>query len=308
MHIDAGVGGDMTRADNFAGRLEVVMKALSLSRGRLAADLGVDKSVVARWATGAVTPSEHNLAALTSLIAGRQPGFSMLDWDRSPEALVALFGGKPAIEEPGPEDPLGYPPAMIEQARAATARRGAAYEGFWQTTRPSMLMKHRFFHDRGMIRREPNGLLSIQFGGAGLLFTGWMLPAEGQLFVTVYDTVGFTPIFLILNGVPLPKASMLDGLVMGAALNAARSPSAYPIILERVGDLTGDREADDARCAELLKQDPLAAEGGVPEHIERYLIRDLGPEAEKKGGDLFLMAPVATSLSRGETTGGRLTG
>lgn len=298
----------MARSGNFAGKLEVVMKALSLSRGRLAADLGVDKSVVARWATGTVTPSEHNLAALTAFVAARQPGFSMLDWDRSPDALVALFGGQVAGPAAAPGDPLGYPPAMIEQVRAATERRGGAYEGFWRTTRPSMLMKHRFFHDRGMIRREPNGLLSIQFGGAGLLFTGWMLPAEGQLFVTVYDTVGYTPIFLILNGVPLPKASMLDGLVMGAALNAARSPSAYPIIMERIGDLSGEREADDARCAELLKQDPLAPEGEVPGHIERYLVRDLGPEAEKKGGDLFLMAPVATSLSRGETAGGRLTG
>lgn len=299
----------MTRSVSFAGKLEVVMKALSLSRGRLAADLGVDKSVVARWATGAVTPSEHNLAALTALVAQKQPGFSMLDWDRSAEALVALFGGRAdAGDADSPPDPLGYPPAIIEQARAATQRRGGAYEGFWRTTRPSMLMKHRFFHDRGMIRRESNGLLSIQFGGAGLLFTGWMLPAEGQLFVTVYDTVGYTPIFLILNGVPLPKASMLDGLVMGAALNAARSPSAYPIILERTGDLSGDREADDAACAELLKQDPLSPEGSVPEHIERYLIRDIGPEAEKNGGDLFLLAPVATSLSRGETTGGRLTG
>jgi transcriptional regulator with XRE-family HTH domain len=298
----------MTRTGGFAGRLEVVMKALSLSRGRLAADLGVDKSVVARWATGAVTPSEHNLAALTALVAGRRPGFSMLDWDRSPEALVALFGGDAPAANGGPADPLGYPPAMIEQARAATQRRGAAYEGFWRTTRPSMLMKHRFFHDRGMIRREANGLLSIQFGGAGLLFTGWMLPAEGQLFVTVYDTVGFTPIFLILNGVPLPKASMLDGLVMGAALNAARSPSAYPIIMERTGDLSGDRDADDAACADLLGQDPLAPEGSVPDHIERYLIRDIGPRAEAAGGDLFLMAPVATSLSRGETAGGRLTG
>ena len=298
----------MTRTGGFAGRLEVVMKALSLSRGRLAADLGVDKSVVARWATGAVTPSEHNLAALTALVAGRRPGFSMLDWDRSPEALVALFGGDAPAANGGPADPLGYPPAMIEQARAATQRRGAAYEGFWRTTRPSMLMKHRFFHDRGMIRREANGLLSIQFGGAGLLFTGWMLPAEGQLFVTVYDTVGFTPIFLILNGVPLPKASMIDGLVMGAALNAARSPSAYPIIMERTGDLSGDRDADDAACADLLGQDPLAPEGSVPDHIERYLIRDIGPRAEAAGGDLFLMAPVATSLSRGETAGGRLTG
>lgn len=298
----------MGRPNNFPAKLDVVMKALSLSRGRLAADLGVDKSVVARWATGVVSPSGHNLAALTTLVAGRKPGFSMLDWDREPPALVALFGGQ-ATETMAPAAPVaGLPPAVIEQARATTERRGAAYEGFWRTTRPSMLMQRRFFHDHGMIRREANGLLAIQFGGAGLLFEGLMLPAEGQLFVTVYDTVGFTPIYLILNGVPLPKASMLDGLVMGAALNAARSPSAYPIIMERIGDLTGDRAADDATCAELLRRDPLAPEGSVPETIERYLIRDIGPAAAKAGGELFLMAPVASSLSRGESVGGRLTG
>lgn len=299
----------MGRPNNFPAKLDVVMKALSLSRGRLAADLGVDKSVVARWATGAVSPSEHNLAVLTALIAGRKPGFSMLDWDRSPEAMLTLFGGDAPAPPPAAAAPLaGYPAAMLEQARATTERRGAAYEGFWRTTRPSMLMQHRFFHDHGMIRREANGLLAIQFGGAGLLFEGLMLPAEGQLFVTVYDTVGFTPIYLILNGVPLPKASMLDGLVMGAALNAARSPSAYPIIMERIGDLSGDRAADDAHCADLLQRDPLAPEGSVPDNIEHYLIRDIGPAARKAGGDLFLMAPVATSLSRGESAGGHLTG
>lgn len=299
----------MGRLTNFPAKLDLVMKALSFSRGRLAADLGVDKSVVARWATGAVSPSEHNLAALTALIAGRKPGFSMLDWDREPAALLTLFGGQAAEAPAAAGAPvIGLPPAMIEQARATTERRGAAYEGFWRTTRPSMLMQHRFFHDHGMIRREANGLLAIQFGGAGLLFEGLMLPAEGQLFVTVYDTVGYTPIYLILNGVPLPKASMLDGLVMGAALNAARSPSAYPIIMERIGDLSGDRAADDAHCAELLQTHPLAAEGSVPEHIERYLIRDIGPAAEKNGGELFLLAPVASSLSRGESAGGHLTG
>ena len=299
----------MGRLTNFPAKLDLVMKALSFSRGRLAADLGVDKSVVARWATGAVSPSEHNLAALTALIAGRKPGFSMLDWDREPAALLTLFGGQAAEAPAAAGAPvIGLPPAMIEQARATTERRGAGYEGFWRTTRPSMLMQHRFFHDHGMIRREANGLLAIQFGGAGLLFEGLMLPAEGQLFVTVYDTVGYTPIYLILNGVPLPKASMLDGLVMGAALNAARSPSAYPIIMERIGDLSGDRAADDAHCAELLQTHPLAAEGSVPEHIERYLIRDIGPAAEKNGGELFLLAPVASSLSRGESAGGHLTG
>ena len=35
-----------------APKLEFVLKALSMSRGRLAAQLGVDKSAVGRWVTG----------------------------------------------------------------------------------------------------------------------------------------------------------------------------------------------------------------------------------------------------------------
>jgi hypothetical protein len=36
-------------AEPFCRKLELVLKALSTSRGRLAADLGVDKSIVGRW-------------------------------------------------------------------------------------------------------------------------------------------------------------------------------------------------------------------------------------------------------------------
>jgi hypothetical protein len=170
-------------------------------------------------------------------------------------------------------------------------------------------MPGRFFHDHGMIRRADNGLLQFKVGGAGLLFDGWLLLAEGQLFAILFDTVGQTPIFVIWNGVPLSKASFLDGIVMAAALNAARTPSAYPIVMERVGDLTGDREADDAYCEEILKRDPLAPEGSISDDIRHHLVRDIGPKAAEAGyGDLFLLAPITSTLSRGETIGGRLVG
>ena len=55
------------------------------------------------------------------------------------------------------------------------------------------------------IRRADNGLLEFKVGGAGLLFDGWLLLAEGQLFAILFDTVGQTPIFVIWNGVPLSK-------------------------------------------------------------------------------------------------------
>src|ERR1700733_85997 len=81
----------MANAD-FGAKLNLVLKAFSLSRGRLAAELKVDKSLVGRWAAGTVTPSAHNLAGLTGLIAKRLPGFSLLDWDLGIAGLAERLG------------------------------------------------------------------------------------------------------------------------------------------------------------------------------------------------------------------------
>ena len=302
----------MATAEPFSAKLDLVLKALSMSRGRLAADLGVDKSLVGRWASGAVTPSSHSLENLTRLIASKRDGFTMLDWDRDLPDLAHVFGVEARTNGVSPltarSAPEGLPLPVLEMARLTTERRGGTYEGFWRTTRPSVIMPGRFFHDHGMIRRASNGLLEFKVGGAGLLFEGWLLLAEGQLFAILFDVVGQTPIFVIFNGVPLSKASLLDGIVMAAALNAARTPSAYPIIMERVGDLSGDREADDKTCAELLARDPLAPEDEVSPEIQKHLVRDIGPEAAKHGGEMFLLSPAVSTLSRGETIGGRLQG
>ncbi len=300
---------------HFHDKLTLVLKALSMSRGRLAAELSVDKSLVGRWASGTVSPSALNLENLTRVIAKHVGGFTMLDWDRDLAGLADRLGvpvpangnGHGLAAMPGGADALPLP--VLPMSRLTTERRGAAYEGFWRTTRPSVMMPGRFFHDHGIIRRAENGLLEFKVGGAGLLFDGWLLMAEGQLFAILFDTVGQTPIFVIWNGVPLSKASFLDGIVMAAALNAARTPSAYPIVMERVGDLSGDRAADDARCAELLARDPLAPEGSIPDELRHHLVRDIGPEAAKAGtGEMFLLAPITSTLSRGETIGGRLQG
>jgi len=297
----------------FHDKLTLVLKALSMSRGRLAAEAGVDKSLVGRWASGVVSPSPHNLENLTRVISSRVPGFTMLDWDRDLTDLAGRLGveaGVTHVRSQGWMDdgPDALPLPVLAMSRLTTERRGAAYEGFWRTTRPSVVMPGRFFHDHGIIRRAANGLLEFKVGGAGLLFEGWLLMAEGQLFAILFDTVGQTPIFVIWNGVPLSKASFLDGIVMAAALNAARTPSAYPIVMERIGDLTGDRAADDARCAELFAHDPLAPEDSISPDLRDHLVRDVGPAAAKSGGDMFLLAPITGSLSRGETIGGRLQG
>lgn len=301
----------MDEQGGFAARLRLALKAIGFSRGKTAARLGVDKSLVGRWCSGAVRPSEHNLANLTAMIAEHVAGFNMVDWERTVEEFAARLGidARAAASMTLPSAALEALPAdFLDLARLETSRRGTGYEGFWRSTRPSVIMEGSLFHDHGMIRTAANGLLQVRMGSAGLSFEGWALPAQGNLFAILYDSLGMTPLFTIFRSVPLPKVQVLDGLVLLAALDAARTPAAIPILLERVGDLSGDREADDARFAELASAQALAGEGSVPESIVRHLIRDVGPAAAASGGEMFLTAPASARLSRGATASGELQG
>lgn len=106
------------------------------------------------------------------------------------------------------------------------------------------------------------------------------------------------PHFLIVNGVPMPQADLLDGMIL-TAFNALRLPAAYPIILERIGDLSGDLDADTAHARELMAaHDQFAPEDAVPALIRDHLLRDVGPAAAAKGGDMLLTASLTSVLSR----------
>lgn len=303
LHQYAAMIGD------FADRFRLALKALSLSRGGMASALGVDKSLVGRWANGIVSPSAHNLSRLTQFIAERYSGFNLADWDRSIPSFAGLLGVELHDEsDDSQHSPSLLPPPFIRQCQQVVSHRGSAYEGFWRTTRPSIIMNGATFHDYGMIRINEDGLLLVRMGGSGLIFEGCALLAEGSLFVILYNSNGATPLFLIFRGVPLPKAELLDGLLLFSSLNAERTPAAVPILLERIGDLTGDVGADDARCAELLAKDSSETPDPIPELPENCLMRDIGPEAASRGGDLFLTASSRVGLSRGATLTGKLRG
>lgn len=280
---------------SFSTNLRLVLKALSMSRGRLASELGVDKSLVGRWASGAVSPSAHNLERLTHLIAERRAGFTLLDWEREPADLAEMFGVA-APAQASRFAPLVVP--GLDTARIMTEVRGAAYEGFWRVTRPAVVAPGRFCHDHGLIRRGKTGLLEFRLGNPDFRFIGWALPLEGQLFCIASDPFETMPNFLIVNGVPMPKADLLDGIIL-TALNALRLPAAYPIILERIGDLSGDADSDEAHAAELMAaNDQFPADEAVPEHIREHLLRDIGPAAAANGGNMLLTASLTSILSR----------
>ena len=117
----------------FSEKLTLTLKLLSMSRARLAADLGLDKSVVARWATGATVPSAHNLAQLSTLMARTVPGFSTLDWDRDMQGLASLFGVEAGLPAARVADapPRGLALPFFDQILTTTALRGGAYRGFY---------------------------------------------------------------------------------------------------------------------------------------------------------------------------------
>jgi len=181
----------------FAKKLELVLKVLSMSRARLAADLGVDKSVVGRWVSGAVQPSAHNLSLLSALIAERIPGFTTLDWDRALPAFADLLGADlEGVADPGLAPRLaGLPLPQMDLFLAATALRGEAYEGFFRSTRPYVLAPGKFVHDHGMIRRDANGLLRLKIGTGGTVVEGWMLPHGNQLFAIAIDLTSGAVLF-----------------------------------------------------------------------------------------------------------------
>jgi hypothetical protein len=295
--VFGGAGGV---AEPFCKKLELVLKALSMSRGRLAADLGVDKSIVGRWVNGTVQPSAHNLSLLTSLVATRLPGFTALDWDRSLESLAEFLGADPAVVTGRPAQANdGVPLAILDQVRQATAMRGDAYEGFFRSTRPYVLAPGKFVHDHSMVRKDENGLLRLRIGTAGTVVDGWMLPIGHQVAAIACDVTSGAMLFAIFNGVGTAKAEVVDGICLASALDAGRTPTAHAMVWERVGDLTGDRAADDLTLKALSELDPLAPEGSIPPHVRDHLLGNFGPLEAEKGGDMLLRLPLTRSMSRG---------
>lgn len=277
--------------ESFANKLTLALKALSISRARLAADMGVDKSVVARWASAATRPSAHNLAALSAAVARMRPGFSALDWDRDLGDLARRLGVESGPPAPAPGDFAGLPPPLLDQARAATALRGRTYEGFYRSTRPYPQVPGRYVHDEVRVRLS-GGLLSLRMFTGGVAVDGWVLPLGAQLFVIGGEMTSGSLVFAILLGVAGVRVSVLDGLTLFSSLDVGRTPSATPMILTRTGELTDDPAADDERLARLGRGDPLAPEGSVDEALRRHLDRDVG-------GGWVLSLPLVMSLAGG---------
>lgn len=283
--------------ESFADKLSLALKVLSMSRGRMAAELGVDKSVIGRWLAGQVRPTSHNLERLTRLIADRRQGFTMLDWEQPLDGFAEAIGAPSASGASRFGRGLALP--LLDQIATHSARRYPAYEGFFRTTRPSALMPGRYLHDHGMVRRDGTGLLTYRMGIAGTEYEGWLLPVQNQVFAISTELTSGSMAFAIFNGVSQAIADVIDGITLSTAMDPGRTIIAAPIVLNRLGPLSGDEEADEARFKELVASPPLAPEGSIPPEIEAHLSRDIGPTEMARGGDWMMTLGLNRSIARG---------
>ena len=285
--------------DAFAGKLEFALKFLSLSRARLAADLGVDKSVVGRWVTGAVRPSAHNLSQLTALVATRVEGFTTLDWERDLNGLAAFLGVDPGVvQRPSPPLPTSLPFPFLDQVLATTRLRGPSYEGFFRSTRPLAGQPGFFTHDHGLLRLDASGFLRLTMANGGTFVDAWILLLHNQLFVIGSELTSGSPVFGVFNGSPALKVLRVDGIILTSSLDPGRTPTSAAVLFERVGDLSGDREADDRHLRVLAADDPTVSASSIPDDLRAHLVRDIGPAQLAIAGDWLLRMPVSRSLAK----------
>jgi transcriptional regulator with XRE-family HTH domain len=287
----------MERSGNFADKLTLVLKALSISRARLAAAAGVDKSLVGRWCAGTYAPAAHNLERITQTIAERVPGFTMHDWDRSIDDLAGSLGVQWVSTRPDSGDRLTIPlpPAIA----AATRARAADFEGIWRVTYSAGINEQpeMFIHTYGLVRLEPDGRLLYRAGVFEVRLEGSAILANNQLFLLAINPARGTLSLAILNCVADGKAQLFDGITLSCRDGLGGTPVVAACISERVADLTGDIAFDDQRFAALCAQHPVAPPGAVSPEIRDHLLRDSGRTAAAAGGDLLMVMPHLRSLA-----------
>lgn len=286
-------------------RIGLVLKVLNLSRGQIAVRLRVDKSLVGRWVSGQVRPSSHNLAALTALVADRLAGFNLLSWEQDEPAFAAALGlGVPELAAILPAEP-SLPFRIVETSRREVSWEGDTYPGFYFLWRLAL-------NNTGLVVR---GVIQIERRGDELRFRetdglnehhGHMILNRGQLYaIGEAEQRQDGMFFLILNGVGVGRALMLDGILLSVCSVRTRPPSATIVVLERLDDLSPDKAANEVRWSELKGEAWTVQQGGhahrlVSPEMLRAITGQVGLARENGEIDLVLRVPLDRSLARCE--------
>lgn len=256
--------------EEFSARLKLALKQANISPAALGAAVGVDKSVVSRWVSGRVRPTQHNLTRIVAVLAQRLPGFSVLAFESEARVFRALLHPE---AEPGatvgPGQSLPIPFGALDAARRETGRHGVEYFGiymmyYWSFSAPGRVAR------MALMLRPKDGLIEARYGAEGFAFRGWALLMLNRMYVIFAEERFEAMAFLVLNAGQQPKARFITGLLSGPA-EGLLVPTASPVVLVRLRDLSGDRMADDAAHAADSPLDPFMEPEDLPPGVRKAL-------------------------------------
>ncbi|MBN8927026.1 MAG: hypothetical protein BGO51_04700 [Rhodospirillales bacterium 69-11] len=293
----------------FAIRLQRAMTELNISRVTLARELGVDKSVIARWIGGVNQPTSHNLTRLTEVLRRRRPELT-LDFWRSPEPVSLRLPGPPEAAPACASSGLVLAGLRLPRRPDIDANYAGLWAGFYQSTQ-----------NRGavvlclmLIAQDRNGLRCV--------FTEGKVSAAGTgvaIGPRLHGILEIDPLhdrlcLFIFNGVGTPDAAVMDGLYAISAGDASTCATASPIVLFRIGMAEDfDRLGGLARIMPGLSRvnlaaiprsvaagDPVAGLTDLfPEEVLRLLCAAVGTKRADGSVDHVLRMPAARSLPSG---------
>jgi transcriptional regulator with XRE-family HTH domain len=295
---EQGHGTAMPRSppiEQFAGKLNVMCDRLSLSRVQLAQAVGVDKSVAARWASGRVRPGEQSVVRLTDLVRRHIDGFARSDWNLSLADFAVVLGMKPA------QAPAAAPVTWVSEFDESVA----LYGGLWLLVHGSFTGARRLFAFLLDIYGE-NGKLGFELGdGFGYRARG-TVALDGDKLCLVGQAVmhphQIWPTYLILNGVQIYRAAVLDGLLLSWCRDIGHTPTALRAICWRLAPHATTSLAARARfetaAAHIVGENRA---GRMQEHLPKWLAAEIfdRPSRPARG---TLRVPAERSLSVEEMT------
>lgn len=268
--------------DRFAANLDLAMQRLNLSKVELAHRMGVDKSVVRRWALGGARPSEANISALTELVSQEVRGFTRASWQEDPARVAVLLELAPPqpVRSQGIADLL---PHFSARAAAAQAWGLECFAGLWVQYYSPVAAAPLLPVFCGAVRiHSRNDMLwyHVSDGRRGVWTGGGpAFTVDGKLWVLLEEYRGRSDLCtMVYQGTSGHKAMILDGLAMARAANAGGVPVVGRFTLVRLADDPGDEMAADAlfhrlseRAGELSLGNLVAA---LPDWLARLLRGD----------------------------------
>ena len=297
------------RNEEFAKKLNLALDAVNLSRARLSAKLGVDKSLVSRWTSGQIQPSNNNLARLGELFAELRPGFTNVLWSRSLQEFAAFLeidiARRPVEYADGAPKPLGFLKSF-ERSKSETLLEGKVYTGVYALFRQTMSNIGRVMLEAVAIWQE-DGILKFRSHDGYFDHGGPLLLLRQQLHGYSESERQDGLAFMTLHGVGGSRAMVMDGLMMSVAATRTYDPVAVKIILLRIADWPSGSAPDWAlydRAVERTKQQnsaPTDSAGLLPARYRAALDNTTGVLRSDGTLDHGLRVPRDRSFAYADT-------